>query len=85
MYLSVKNAFSVSPEQHVAIAITNVVIPNVECIGTRLARNDAVADSQHKSNKKLKKPTINYNKKENGFNNDVKSEIVNHCFIVNET
>ena len=63
MYLNVKNAFSVSPEQQVAIAITNVVIPNVEWIGTRLARNEAVADSQHKSNRKLKKPTINYNDK----------------------
>lgn len=54
-----KNAFSVSPEQAVAIAITKVVIPNVECIGTRLARKEAVADSQHKSSKKLKKPTTN--------------------------
>ena len=60
MYLNVKNAFSVSPEQHVATAITKVVIPKVEWIGTRLARKEAVADSQHKSNKKLKKPTMNY-------------------------
>ena len=58
-YLKVKKAFSVSPEQAVAIAITKVVIPNVECIGTRLARKEAVADSQHKSNRKLKKPTMN--------------------------
>ena len=58
MYLNVKNACSVSPEQQVAIAITKVVMPKVECIGTRLARKDAVADSQHKSSKKLKKPTM---------------------------
>ena len=67
MYLNVKNAFSVSPEQHVAIAMTNVVIPNVECIGTRLARKEAVADSQHKSNKKLKKPTMNYKYQTNQY------------------
>lgn len=58
-YLRVKKAFSVSPEQAVAIAITKVVIPNVECIGTRLARKDAVADSQQRRSKKLKKPTMN--------------------------
>ncbi len=58
-YLSVKNAFSVRPVQAVAAAMTNVVIPNVEWMGTRAALNEAVADSQHKSNKKLKNPTMN--------------------------
>ena len=62
-YLRVKKAFSVSPEQAVAIAITKVVIPNVECIGTRLARKDAVADSQQRRSKKLKKPTMNWKSK----------------------
>ena len=62
-YLRVKNAFSVRPVQAVATAMTKVVIPKVEWIGTRAARNDAVADSQHNKSKKLKKPTINCKKR----------------------
>ena len=62
-YLRLKNAFSVRPVQAVAMAMTKVVIPKVEWIGTRAARKDAVADSQHNKSKKLKKPTINWEKK----------------------
>ena len=58
-YLSAKNAFSRRPVQDVATAKTKVVMPNVEWIGTKAARKDAVADSQHNRSKKLKKPTIN--------------------------
>ena len=61
-YLRLKNAFSVRPVQAVAMAMTKVVIPKVEWIGTRAARKDAVADSQHNKSKKLKKPTINWKK-----------------------
>jgi hypothetical protein len=61
-YLRLKNAFSVRPVQAVAMAMTKVVIPKVEWIGTRAARKDAVADSQHNKSKKLKKPTINCKK-----------------------
>ena len=50
------------PVQAVAMAMTKVVIPKVEWIGTRAARKDAVADSQHNKSKKLKKPTINWKK-----------------------
>ena len=63
-YLRLKNAFSVRPVQAVAMAMTKVVIPKVEWIGTRAARKDAVADSQHNKSKKLKKPTINWKKRE---------------------
>ena len=45
------------------MAMTKVVIPKVEWIGTRAARKDAVADSQHNKSKKLKKPTINWKKR----------------------
>ena len=45
------------------MAMTKVVIPKVEWIGTRAARKDAVADSQHNKSKKLKKPTINCKKR----------------------
>ena len=62
-YLRLKNAFSVRPVQAVAMAMTKVVIPKVEWIGTRAARKDAVADSQHNKSKKLKKPTINWKKR----------------------
>ena len=51
------------PVQAVAMAMTKVVIPKVEWIGTRAARKDAVADSQHNKSKKLKKPTINCKKR----------------------
>ena len=63
-YLRLKNAFSVRPVQAVAMAMTKVVIPKVEWIGTRAARKDAVADSQHNKSKKLKKPTINWKKRD---------------------
>ena len=53
------------PVQAVAMAMTKVVIPKVEWIGTRAARKDAVADSQHNKSKKLKKPTINWKKGDN--------------------
>ena len=59
VYLSVKNAFSVIPEHDVATAMTKVVMPKVECMGTRLARKEAVADSQQSNRRKLKKPTMN--------------------------
>ena len=62
-YLSVKKAFSVRPEQAVATAITKVVIPKVEWIGTKAARKEAVADSQHNKSRKLKNPTTNCNRK----------------------
>ena len=55
-----KNAFSVSPAQAVAMARTKVVTPKVECTGTRAARKEAVADSQHSRRRKLKKPTMNW-------------------------
>ena len=58
-YLREKNAFSVSPEQAAATASTKVEMPKVEWMGTRLARNEAVALSQHSSSRKLKKPTMN--------------------------
>ena len=58
-YLRVKNAFSIRPVQLVATAMTKVVIPKVEWMGTKAARKDAVADSQHNKSKKLKKPTMN--------------------------
>jgi hypothetical protein len=58
-HLSEKNAFSVSPAQAAATARTKVEIPKVEWMGTRLARNEAVALSQHRSRRKLKKPTTN--------------------------
>ncbi len=64
-YLSVKKAFSVSPAQAVATASTKVTTPNVEWMGTKLARKDAVADSQQSSNRKLKKPTTNCKEQEN--------------------
>ena len=63
MYLSVKKAFSVRPEQAVATAITKVVIPKVEWIGTKAARKEAVADSQHNKRIKLKNPTTNCKRK----------------------
>ena len=58
-YLREKNAFSVSPAQAAATASTKVEMPKVEWIGTRLARNEAVALSQQSNSKKLKKPTMN--------------------------
>ena len=61
-YLSVKNAFSVRPLQQVATAMTKVVIPKVEWMGTRLALKEAVADSQQSNSKKLKNPTMNWKK-----------------------
>ena len=68
-YLRVKNAFSVRPEQAVATAMTKVVMPKVEWMGTRLALKEAVADSQHSSSRKLKKPTMNWNKEVRTFLN----------------
>ena len=58
-YLSLKKAFSVNPAQAVATAMTKVEMPKVEWMGTKLARKVAVADSQHNSSRKLKKPTTN--------------------------
>lgn len=55
-----KKAFSVNPVQAVATAKMKVVMPKVEWMGTRLALKEAVADSQHKSSRKLKKPTTNW-------------------------
>lgn len=52
-------AFSVNPVKHVAIASIKVVRPNAAWMGTRAARNEAVALSQHRRTKKLKKPTTN--------------------------
>ena len=54
-------AFSVNPVKHVAIANIKVVRPNAAWMGTRAARNAAVALSQHRRTKKLKKPTTNWN------------------------
>ena len=71
-YLSVKKAFSVRPEQAVATAITKVVIPKVEWIGTKAARKEAVADSQHNKSRKLKNPTTNCNRK---------SKLIFHIFF----
>jgi hypothetical protein len=64
-YLRVKNAFSVNPEQAVATAKMKVVTPKVEWMGTKLALNEAVADSQQSNNRKLKKPTTNWKMKKN--------------------
>ena len=62
-YLRVKNAFSVSPAQAVAMAMTKVETPKVEWTGTRAARKEAVADSQQSRRRKLKKPTTNWKTK----------------------
>ena len=59
-YLNVKKAFSVRPATAVAMASRNVVVPKVECIGTRAALKLAVADSQHRRRRKLNTPTRNY-------------------------
>ena len=50
------------PVKHVAIASINVVIPNVEWIGTKNDLNAAVAPSQQSKIKKLKNPTTNCKK-----------------------
>ena len=58
-YLREKKAFSVSPVQAAATASTKVEMPKVAWMGTKEALKDAVADSQHSSRMKLKKPTTN--------------------------
>lgn len=50
-------AFSVSPVTQVAIAMRNVMRPNVAWIGTKAALHDAVLALQHKRIMKLKNPT----------------------------
>ena len=58
-YDSEKNTFSVSPVRHAAMANMKVVRPKEAWIGTRDALKPAVAPSQHKRIRKLKKPTTN--------------------------
>ena len=58
-HLMVKRTFSVSPVRQVATARKKVVMPKLLCTGTRAARNEAVAVSQHSRNRNEKKPTTN--------------------------
>lgn len=58
-YPCVKMTFSVNPVRHVATASMKVRIPKVAWMGTREARNPAVAFSQQSRMRKLKKPTTN--------------------------
>lgn len=52
-------AFSVRPVKHVAMANMKVVKPNEAWMGTIDALNAAVAPSQHRRIRKLKKPKTN--------------------------
>ena len=69
MYLSLKKAFSVRPVQAVATASQKVEIPKLVWMGTMAARKEAVADSQHKSSKKLKNPATNWKTKTSNSRN----------------